>query len=126
MNLSIYSTIMTENILKTKSYEFSIKIIKLYQHLSQEKKEFILSKQLVRSWTSIWAMIREAEFWQSKADFIHKMNIALKEANETLYWLDILQDTWYIDQIQYQNIYPLGHEILKILISSIKTLKNKQ
>ena len=126
MNLSIYSTIMAESILKTKSYEFSIKVVHLYQHLSQEKKEFILSKQLVRSWTSIWAMIREAEFWQSKADFIHKMNIALKEANETLYWLDILQDTWYINQTQHQNIYPLGHEILKILISSMKTLKDKQ
>jgi len=117
---------MTESILKTKSYEFSINIVKLYQHLSQEKKEFILSKQMVRSWTSIWALVREAEFWQSKADFIHKMSIALKEANETLYWLDILQDTWYIDQSQYQNIYPLWHEILKILISSIKTLKNEQ
>lgn len=126
MNLSVYSIAMTESILKTKSYEFSIKIVKLYQHLSQEKKEFILSKQMVRSWTSIWALIREAEFWQSKADFIHKMNIALKEANETLYWLDILQDTWYIDQSQYQSIYPLWHEILKILISSIKTLKNEQ
>ena len=125
MNLPIYSTSMAESILKTKSYEFSIKVVNLYQHLSQEKREFILSKQLVRSGTSIWAMVREAEFWQSKADFIHKMNIALKEANETLYWLDILQDTWYIDQSQYQNIYPLGHEILKILISSIKTLKNE-
>ena len=78
MNLSIYSTIMAESILRSKSYEFSIKIVNLYQHLSQEKMEFTLSKQLVRSWTSIWAMVREAEFWQSKADFIHKMNIALK------------------------------------------------
>lgn len=125
MALSVYFKIMTESILKTKSYEFSIKIVKLYQHLSQDKREFILSKQLVRSWTSIWALVREAEFWQSKADFIHKMCIALKEANETLYWLDILQDTWYIDQSQYQHIYPLWHEILKILISSIKTLKNE-
>ncbi len=124
MNLSTYSTIMAESILKSKSYEFSIKIVKLYQHLSQEKKEFILSKQLVRSGTSIWAMVREAEFGQSKADFVNKMNVALKEANETLYRLDVLQDTWYIDQIQYNNIYPLWREILKILISSIKTLKN--
>lgn len=114
---------MTESILKTKSYEFSIKVVKLYQHLSQQKQEFILSKQLVRSWTSIWAMIREAEFGQSKADFLNKLNISLKEANETLYRLDILQDTWYINQTQYEDIYPLGHEVLKMLISSIKTLK---
>lgn len=117
---------MTESILKAKSYEFSIKIVKLYQHLSQEKREFILSKQLVRSWTSIWALLREAEFWQSKPDFINKMNIALKEANETLYRLDVLKDTWYIDEPQHQSIYPLWHEILKILISSIKTLKSEK
>ncbi len=116
---------MAKNVLRTKSYDFSIKIVQLYQHLSQQKQEFILSKQLVRSWTSIWALVREAEFWQSTADFIKKMSIALKEANETLYRLNVLQDTWYIDNIQYQSIYPLGHEILKILISSIKTLKNK-
>jgi four helix bundle protein len=122
----MYSITMTESILKTKSYEFSIKIVKLYQHLSQEKKEFTLSKQLVRSGTSIWALVREAEFWQSNLDFIHKMSIALKEANETLYRLDILQDTLYINESQYKSIYPLWHEILKILISSIKTLKNKQ
>ncbi len=115
-----------ESVLRTKSYDFSIRVVKLYQHLSQEKREFILSKQLVRSWTSIWALIREAEFWQSKPDFINKMNIALKEANETLYWLDILQDTGYINKDQYQDIYPLWHEILKILISSIKTLKTKK
>lgn len=123
MNLFIYRITMTDSILRVKSYEFSIKVVKLYQHVSQQKQEFILSKQLVRSWTSIWAMVREAEFWQSKADFINKLNIALKETNETLYRLDILQDTWYIDQTQYQTIYPLWHEILKILISSIKTLK---
>ncbi len=115
---------MKENILKTKCYEFSIKIVKLYQHLTKEQKEFILSKQLIRSWTSIWALIREAEFWQSKADFISKMNIALKEANETLYRLDILKDTSYITEDQYNDNYQLWYEILKILISSLKTLKN--
>lgn len=114
---------MVENVLRNKSYEFSIKVVKLYQHLSQQKKEFILSKQLVRSWTSIWAMVREAEFWQSTADFINKLTVGLKETNETLYRLDILQDTWYINETQYKDIYPLGHEVLRILISSIKTLK---
>jgi len=68
-------------------------------------------------------MIREAEFWQSKADFINKLTIGLKEANETLYRLDVLQDTWYINETQYKDIYSLGNEVLRILISSIKTLK---
>lgn len=123
MEFIIYSELMAENVLKTKCYEFSIKIVKLYQHLTHDQKEFILSKQLVRSGTGIWALIREAEFWQSKADFINKMNIALKEANETLYRLDILKDTSYITKEQYHNVYSLWHEILKTLISSLKTLK---
>ena len=116
---------MTENILKTKSYEFSIKIVKLYQHLSQEKQEFILSKQLIRSWTSIWALVREAEFGQSRADFINKMSIALKEANETLYRLDILLETEYINKNEYTSLYYLWEEILKILVATIKTSKKK-
>ncbi|EKD25356.1 MAG: hypothetical protein ACD_80C00080G0009 [uncultured bacterium (gcode 4)] len=116
---------MTENILKTKNFEFSIKIVKLYQHISQQKQEFILSKQLVRSWTSIWAMVREAEFWQSRADFINKMSIALKEANETLYRLDILLRTEYINTNEYTALYHLWEEILKILVATIKTSKKK-
>ena len=117
---------MTESILKTKSYEFSIEIVKIYKHLSKEKQEFIISKQLIRSWTSIWAMIREAEFGQSKADFINKMSIALKEANETLYWLDLLQDTSYIDQQQYQALHSKWEEILRMLVATIKTSKEKK
>lgn len=126
-NVGIYYLLfqMTENILKTKSFDFSIKIVKLYQHLSQQKQEFVLSKQLVRSWTSIWALIREAEFWQSRADFINKMSIALKEANETLYRLDILLNTEYINAIEHKSLYCLWEEILKILVASIKTSKKK-
>ncbi len=116
---------MTENILKTKSYTFSIKIVRLYQHLSQKKQEFILSKQLIRSWTSIWALVREAEFGQSRADFINKMSIALKEANETLYWLDILLETEYITQDEYCSLHNLWKELLKILVATIKTSKKK-
>ena len=82
-----------ESILKKKSYEFAIQIVKIYQHLMEYKKEHILSKQLLRSGTAIGALLREAEFGQSKADFISKMSIALKEANESSYWLDILKDT---------------------------------
>lgn len=116
---------MAESILKTKSYKFSIEIVKIYKHLSKEKQEFIISKQLIRSWTSIWAMIREAEFGQSKADFVNKMSIALKEANETLYRLDLLKDTSYMDEQQYQALYGKWEEILKMLVATIKTSKEK-
>ena len=117
---------MAESILKTKSYSFSIDIMKTYQHLSKEKQEFIISKQLVRSGTSIWAMIREAEFGESKADFINKMNIALKEANESLYRLDLLQDTWYFDELQYRWLHNKWEEILKMLVATIRTSKEKK
>lgn len=104
---------------------FSLKIVKLYQHLSQKKQEFILSKQLVKSWTSIWALVREAEFGQSRADFINKMSIALKEANETLYRLDILLEIEYITQNEHSSLYNLWEELLKILVATIKTSKKK-
>ncbi|WP_317166999.1 MULTISPECIES: four helix bundle protein [Winogradskyella] len=87
---------MRESILRNKSYDFTLKIVELYKSLTSEKREFILSKQLMRSGTSIGANIREAEFAQSNKDFIHKMSIALKEANETDYWLSILKDSNYI------------------------------
>jgi len=114
---------MKENILQQKSYAFGIQIVKLYQFLSKEKKEFVLSKQILKSWTSVWALIREAEFWQSRADFVNKLSISLKEVNETLYWLDILKDTLYIDVNLYEEIHNPCIEILKILISTIKTTK---
>jgi four helix bundle protein len=81
---------MKENIIKNKSFDFALRIVKLYQYLVEEKKEYILSKQLLRSGTSIGAMVRESEYAESKADFIHKLYIALKEANESLYWLELL------------------------------------
>ena len=117
---------MTESILKTKSYLFSIDIVKIYHHLSKKKQEFIISKQLIRSWTSVWAMIREAEFGQSKADFINKMSIALKEINETLYRLDLLKDTWYIDELQYKLLHNTWTELLKMLVATIRTSKEKK
>lgn len=83
---------MKESVLKIKSYEFAIRIVKLEQFLCREKKGFVLSKQILKSGTAIGDLIREAEFAQSKADFTNKMNIALKEANETIYWLEILRD----------------------------------
>ncbi len=88
----------TENTVQIKSYAFAIRMVRLYQHLSKEKKEFILSKQLLRSGTSIGANIEEALGGSSKRDFKAKMNIAYKEARETKYWLKLLKDTGYIDE----------------------------
>jgi four helix bundle protein len=116
---------MSESILKTKSYQFAILIVKLSQTLVSDNKEYVLSKQLLRSGTAIGALIREAEFAQSKADFIHKLSISLKEANETLYWLDLLKDTNYMDEENYQIHYELNKELVAILVSSIKTVKSK-
>lgn len=114
---------MGENILKIKSYGFAIRIVKLSQFLQSEKKEFVLSKQILRSGTSVGALIREAEFGQSKADFIHKLSIALKEANETEYWINILYDTKYIDKSLFESLIHDCKELLKLLIASIKTSK---
>jgi four helix bundle protein len=89
---------MGENILKIKSYAFAIRIVKLSQYLQNDKKEFVLSRQILRSGTSVGALIREAEYGQSKIDFVHKMSIALKEANESEYWINLLRDTGYIEK----------------------------
>ena len=114
---------MKESILKIKSYKFAIRIVKLYQFLSGEKKEFVLSKQILRSGTAIGALIREAEFAQSKADFTNKMNVALKEANETSYWLEILKDTDYLNEKIFQSLHSDCEELIKMLVSSVKTSK---
>lgn len=89
-----------------------------------EKKEFVLSKQVLRSGTSIGANVRESEHAQSKADFIHKLSISLKEANETEYWLDLLYETKYLSDVEFQNIKPKIIELLRLLTSIIKTSKN--
>ncbi len=112
-----------KNVIALKSYAFAIKIINLYKFLIQEKKEFVLSKQLLRSGTSIGALIKEAEHAQSKADFLNKMNVALKEANETEYWLMLLKDTNYISEKEFTSMKIDTAEILKVLISIVKTTK---
>ena len=113
-----------KNIIKDKSFVFAVEIVYLYKILI-EKKEFVLSKQLLRSGTSIGANIREAEHAQSKADFIHKLSISLKEANETEYWLDLLYETKFLSEIEFQSIKAKVIEILKLLTSIINTSKNK-
>jgi len=109
--------------LRDKSYDFAIQIVKLCQNLQVDKKEYILSKQLLKCGTAIGALIREAEFAQSKADFVSKMSIALKEANETKYWLSILKDTNNLDIKTFENLYCSCNELIAMLISSIKTAK---
>ena len=114
---------MKENIIKNKSFEFALRIIKLYQFLSESKKEFILSKQVLKSGTSIGANVREAEQAESKSDFIHKLSISLKEANETDYWLELLNKANYINDNEYISLKKNLDEILKLLVSIIKTSK---
>ncbi|MCL1674994.1 four helix bundle protein [Elizabethkingia meningoseptica] len=113
-----------DNIIKQKSFNFAIRIIKLYQYLSNDKKEFILSKQILRSGTSIGAMVRESEHAQSKSDFIHKLSIAQKEINETIYWLELFQATDYLSKQEFESINEDAVEIIKLITSIIKTTKN--
>ena len=114
---------MKDNVIIDKTLEFSIRIVNMYKYLCKEQSEFVLSKQLLRSGISIGANVREAEHAQSKADFLNKNNIALKEANETCYWLELLHRTEYITTTMYNSIFADCEEILKILISIVKTSK---
>ena len=114
-----------ESPLKLKSYAFALRIVRASKYLT-DSKEFILSKQLLRSGTAVGALIREAEFAQSPADFISKMSIALKEANETSYWLSILKDTQYIEEPIYLSMTKDCSELIKMLVSSVKTAKNNK
>lgn len=113
------------NVIKEKSYSFAIRIVKLYKFLSEEKKEYTLSKQILKSGTSIGAQIRESEQGESKLDFIHKLAIALKEANETEYWLNIMKDVGYIDDRMFKSLNKDCIELIKLLTSIIKTSKSK-
>lgn len=116
---------MKENVLKDKSYKFAIRVVNLYKYLSNDKKEFVLSKQILRSGTAVGALVCEGEFAQSKADFVNKLQIALKEANESRYWLDLLYDTEYIDLQMHQGLNVEIEELIRILVSSVKTLRMK-
>ena len=109
------------NVIKDKSKKFAVRIIRLYQFLIDSKHEYILSKQLLKSGTSIGANIKEAIRGQSKADFGAKMNIALKEASETEYWLELLYETDYITQKEFDSIIEDCRELLKILTAIVKT-----
>lgn len=115
---------MRENVVRDKSFAFAARIVKLCQFLAEQKKEFVLSKQLLRSGTSVGAMVREAEHAESKIDFKHKMSIAQKEINETIYWLELLKETGYLTQEQFESINTDAIEIIKLITSIIKTTKS--
>ncbi len=114
---------MTNKIANHKSYAFALRIIKLYQLLSKEKQEYVISKQILRSGTAIGSLIREAECAESKADFIHKLAISNKEANETHYWIMLLRDSNLIDAKLANSFLLDCEELQKLLNSSIKTAK---
>ncbi len=116
---------MAKNIVGEKSYRFAIRIVNLYKWLCDEKKEYVLSKQLLRSGTAIGALLKEAEHGQSKSDFLNKVNIALKEANEAAYWLMLLKDTRFITEKEFESIILDAEELIKMLVSIVKTTKTK-
>ena len=114
---------MKDNPVEVKSLDFAVRIVRLFQYLKDQKKEYVLSKQLLRSGTSIGANVKEAVQAQSRPDFISKMNIALKECAETEYWLELLSRTGYLTTEQYRSIYDQNHELLKLLTSIVRTSK---
>jgi len=115
---------MKESILKQKTYAFALKVIQVYKQIVAEHKEYVLSKQFLKAGTAPGALIREAEYGQSKPDFISKMSIALKEANECDYWTNLLKDSDYISQETFDDLQTDNKEIIYMLISSIKTAKS--
>ena len=114
---------MSESLIKNKSFSFAIRVVNLYKILSLERKEFVLSKQFLRSGTSIGANVREALNAESQADFVHKLAIAQKECDETIYWLELLKETNFITEMEFKSINNDAIENLKILRSIILTSK---
>ena len=113
--------VLENGMVEDKSFDFAVRIVKLYRFLTEEKKEYVLSKQVLRSGTSIGANVSEGEKAQSKADFYSKMSIALKEANETHYWLRLLNATEYINETQFYSLEKDVKEIIALLTSICKT-----
>ncbi len=116
---------MKENVILDKSLDFAVRIVNLYKYLITDKKEYVLSKQILKSGTAIGALVREAQQAESNADFIHKLAIALKEADETDYWLILLNKTDYLNDEQFSSLKNDAEELIKLLISIIKSSKEK-
>ena len=117
---------MKESILRDKSKAFAIRIIKLYKFLLEEKKEFVISKQILRCGTSIGANFAEAIYGVSEADFMNKLSIAQKEASETIYWLELLYETDFITKEQFDSMLADADELVRLLAASIITMKKKK
>lgn len=113
-----------ENVVRTKSFAFAVRAVNLYKYLCEEKKEFYLSKQLLRSGTSIGANVSEALHGESPLDFIHKLAIAQKEASESIFWIELLFATKYITEKEYKSLIADCTELIKLLTSIIKSRKN--
>jgi four helix bundle protein len=114
-----------DSVIQTKSKAFAIRIVRMYQFLTEKKKEFVLSKQVLRSGTSIGANIAEAKYAVSKKEFVLKLQIALKECAETVFWLELLNETGFLTKREFSAIHPECEEILRLLTSSITTLKRQ-
>lgn len=110
--------------LQDKSFAFAVRVVRLARHLQQEQREFILSRQLLRSGTAVGALVRESAQAESRSDFVHKLAIALKEANETAYWLELLHEAEYINATAFRSIYDDCTELLKLLTAILKTTKS--
>ncbi len=123
--INLYAIQMKPNLIKDKSFAFALDIVNLYKTLI-DQREYILSKQLLRAGTSIGANVREAEYAQSKADFINKLSISLKEANETEYWLELLKASEIAATIEIESLQAKVREILRLLIKIINTAKSKE
>lgn len=117
---------MSESITESKSFQFAVRIVNLYKYLSKDKSEYVISKQLLKSGTSIGANIAEGERAQSKADFYAKMSIALKEANETYYWLRLLYTTQYLTEKEFLSLENDVNELISLLVSICKSTQNNQ
>jgi four helix bundle protein len=123
--MTLNGKIMAAGVTAKKSYEFALVIVKMGRKLSYRYNEYVLARQLIRSGTAIGALVREAEHAQSGADFLHKMNIALKEANETAYWLLLLRDSDLIELSEYRIANAYCEELIRLLASIVKTMKSR-
>jgi four helix bundle protein len=117
---------MSESVIKDKRFLFAKKVIKLYQYLTDKRKEFLLSKQILRSGTAVGALVREVQNAENKADFIHKLTIPQKECNETIYWLELLTETGYLEKKEFESISGEAASLPKMIRSAILTTKSRK
>lgn len=117
---------MSEIVVQEKAFNFAVRVVRMYQPLVEHRRENVLSKQCLRNGTAIGALLAESAHAQSKADFINKVSIALKEANETLYWLNLLKATGYLAEVEHKSIYEDAEELVRILVAILKTSKKNR